>query len=114
MRSCVGECAQFRDQQQFLAREDQVAPGQGVRQGGCRIGDEQHVAAVAFGARMARMPDFRRARGQFGGEFRLEAGAAVAEQAGHAVLMSGFSREACRSRRQASRLGRMLKAWPHQ
>jgi hypothetical protein len=46
--------------------------------------EELDDAAAAFGLRIAVETRFGRARGQFGGELGLEAGAAVAEQAlGH-------------------------------
>ena len=43
------------------------------------------MAAVALGARVARQVGKRGALGQFGGQFGLEAGAAIAEQAVGAI-----------------------------
>ena len=78
--------AQFGEQAQLLPGEDQLAERQGAHQCkrlGFLAGDEQHVAVVAAGSGVAGDAGPRGALAQFGGQFRFEALAAVAEQSVH-------------------------------
>ena len=79
------EAVQVGQQAQLLPGEDQLAPRQRARQRRAVLAEELHVAGIAFGLGVAGPAGQRGAFAQFGRQFRLEALAAVAQQAIHRV-----------------------------
>ncbi|KAG1385532.1 hypothetical protein G6F60_014812 [Rhizopus arrhizus] len=82
-RDAVGriQLRQLGQYQQFLPREDQLAPAQARCQCSGVVAHEKHVAVIALGAGIAGETGFARAELQLAGQCGREARPAQAQQA---------------------------------
>ena len=75
------DAAQFREQAQLLSGENEFAQREGLRQRMAMFAQELDVTTESFSFGVTGQLGYGRALAQFGREFGLEAGTAVAQQA---------------------------------